>query len=40
MVKKGYIIDTATVNIISSTDKNYLRYISQSKLIHITDRKV
>ena len=36
--KNGYILDSANVNIQSENAK--LKYISNQRLIHISDRKV
>ena len=37
-VRKGYVVDMAHVNIQSGN--NYLHYLSNHKLIHVTDIKV
>lgn len=37
-VRKGYIIDSANVNI--SSEHNYLKYISHQKLMHVSEFKV
>lgn len=37
-VRKGYVIDSANVNI--SSENNYLKYISHQKLMHVSDCKV
>jgi hypothetical protein len=37
-VRKGYVIDNANVNILAGN--NHLRYLSNNKLIHVTDHKV
>ena len=37
-IRKGYVIDTASVSIQAGS--NYLRYISNNRLIHLTDIKV
>ncbi len=36
-MRKGYVIDFANVNI--QAGNNYLRYLSNNKLIHVTDYK-
>lgn len=37
-MRKGYIIDEASVSI--QAGNNYLRYLSNNRLIHVTDIKV